>query len=725
MTATRRPDDRSRIRRRRARAASLAWLSALIALAGCARAPRWNLLVVTFDTTRADHIGCYGHAAARTPNVDRLAREGVRFARAYTAVPITLPSHSTMFTGKYPPRTGVRDNGMFVLPADQTTLAEVLKARGYATAAAVGGFPLLRKFGLDQGFDLYDDRLEVEYEDAQARRVVRKSQLYFDERRAGRVNEAVGDWLERHASRPFFVWLHYFDAHQPQEPPPPYDQIFANAPYDGEIAYADESLGRVIAHLERLGVYERTVVVFLADHGEGLGEHRELTHSYLLYDTTLHVPLIIRLPDGLPGRGQVVEQRVGTVDVMPTVLDLLGQPARRDLDGQSLRGLFDRAHPRPRPAELYAETLSPRLAQGWSEMRAVIDGDHKYVHGGRPEMYDLGADPRELRNRVADEPERAGRMRHGLEGFVKAHASQNPSAAVEMDAETRERLEALGYLGAGGPQGGAIVEALQDGGTPPQDRVEDVSAMTRAKNLLLAGMALDALQAVRRLLQLDPANAYYLEIQAYAQAQLGLLDDSLESLDKIGEQGKRARFPEDLQVQIGYRLHGQGRRERGLQLIRASLERKPRAGSSYLLAVLLRQDGQLEPSRQALKEALAQDPDYAPALVDLGIQRAEGGDLAAASDLFLHALRVRPYYARAHHNYGTFLLQARKPESALGSFERAIELDADYLPPYYAAAVLARELGHPERSRELLSRLRARAPDSPEAKRARSLETEG
>ena len=725
MTAAHRPDDRLRIRRRRARAGGLASLSALIALAGCARAPRWNLLVVTFDTTRADHIGCYGHAAARTPNVDRLAREGVRFARAYTAVPITLPSHSTMFTGKYPPRTGVRDNGMFVLPADQTTLAEVLKARGYATAAAVGGFPLLRKFGLDQGFDLYDDRLEVEYEDAQARRVVRKSQLYFDERRAGRVNEAVGDWLERHASRPFFVWLHYFDAHQPQEPPPPYDQLFANAPYDGEIAYADESLGRLIAHLERLGVYERTVVVFLADHGEGLGEHRELTHSYLLYDTTLHVPLIIRLPAGLPGRGQVVEQRVGTVDVMPTVLDLLGQPARRDLDGQSLRGLFDRAYPRPRPAELYAETLSPRLAQGWSEMRAVIDGDHKYVHGGRPEMYDLGADPRELRNRVADEPERAGRMRRGLEGFVKAHASGNPSAAVEMDAETRERLEALGYLGAGGPQGGAIVEALLDGGTPPQDRVEDVSAMTRAKNLLLAGMALDALQAVRRLLQLDPANSYYLEIQAYAQAQLGLLDDALKSLERIGEQGKRARFPEDLQVQIGYRLHGQGRRERGLQLIRASLERKPRAGSSYLLAVLLRQDGQVEPSRQALKEALAQDADYAPALVDLGIQRAGEGDLDAASDLFLHALRVRPYYARAHYNYGTFLLQARKPESALGSFERAIELDADYLPPYYAAAVLARELGHPERSRELLSRLRARAPDSPEAKRARSLETEG
>jgi arylsulfatase A-like enzyme len=704
---------------------AIAALSALIALAGCARAPRFNLLFVTFDTTRADHIGCYGHAAARTPTVDRLAREGVRFARAYTAVPITLPSHSTMFTGKYPPRTGVRDNGMFVLPAEQTTLAEVLKARGYATAAAIGGFPLLRKFGLDQGFDLYDDRLEVEYEDAQARRAVRKSRLYFDERRAGRVNEAVRDWLERNASRPFFLWVHYFDAHQPQEPPPPYDQLFANAPYDGEIAYADESLGGLIAHLERLGAYERTLVVFLSDHGEGLGEHRELTHSYLLYDTTLRVPLIVRLPGGVPGRGQVVEQRVGTVDVMPTILDLLGLPARNDLDGQSLRGLFDRAYPRPRPAELYAETLSPRLSQGWSEMRAVILGDHKYVHGARPEMFDLGADPAELRNRVSEEPERAQHLRRGLEGFLKAHASRSVSATVEVDAETRERLEALGYLGAGGAQAGTIVEALHEGGTPPQDRVEDVSAMTRAKNLLLGGLPLDALQAIRRLLQLDPDNAYYLEIQAYAQAQLGLLDDALGSLKRIGGQGKRARFPEDLQVQIGYRLHGQGRRERGLQLIRESQERKPRAETSYLLSVLLRQDGQAEAGRQALKQALELDPQHAPALVDLGIQRAEEGDLDAASDLFLHALRVRPYYARAHYNYGTFQLQASEPEPALSSFERAIELDADYLPPYYAAAVLARELGRTDRSRELVERLKARAPDSPEAKRARSLETGG
>jgi tetratricopeptide (TPR) repeat protein len=418
----------------------------------------------------------------------------------------------------------------------------------------------------------------------------------------------------------------------------------------------------------------------------------------------------------------VVEQRVGTVDVMPTILDLLGLAARKDVDGQSLRGLFDPAFPRPRPAELYAETLSARLSQGWSEMRAVIQADHKYVHGGRPELFDLGADPDELRNRVADEPERAGRLRSNLEAFLKAHATRNPSPA-EVDAETRERLEALGYLAAGGPQGGPIVEVLQEGGTPPQDRVQDVSAMTRAKNLLLGGQALDALQTIRRLLQLDPDNAHYLEIQAYAQAHLGLLDEALLSVERIGRQGEGARFPEELQVQIAYGMHRQGRRERGLQLIRASIERKPRADASYLLAILLREDGQAEPSRQALEQALAQDPDHAPALVDLGIQRAQAGDLDAAADLFRHALRVRPYYARAHYNYGTFLLQSRQPDSALTSFERAIELDADYLPPYYAAAVLAKDLGRLDRSRELLRLLQARAPDSPEAKRARSLET--
>ena len=246
--------------------------------------------------------------------------------------------------------------------------------------------------------------------------------------------------------------------------------------------------------------------------------------------------------------------------------------------------------------------------------------------------------------------------------------------------------------------------------------------MTRAKNLLLAGQALDALQVVRRLLAVDPENAFYLEIQAHAQAHLGLIDDALETLRRFGRR-KGARFPEELQLQLGYELHRRGQHERGLQLIRESLERKPRADGSYLLSVLLRQDGQEEPSRQALKQALAKDPEYAPALVDQGIERAQAGDMHGAAELFRRALRVRPYYARAHYNYGTFLLQEGKSEPALASFERAIELDADYLPPYYAAAVLARELGHEERARELVSRLQARAPDSPEAKRARSLET--
>ena len=274
----------------------------------------WNVLLVTFDTTRADHIGCYGNERIQTPTLDGLAKDGVRFARALSAVPITEPSHSTIITGRYPIAHGVRDNGLFVLGDDQLTLAEILKSHGYDTAAAIGAYPLLSRFGLNQGFDLYDDHLTGIYEDWRGERTVPKQELFFDERRAAQVNEAILPWLEEHAKtgdgKPFFAWVHYFDAHQPFDPAPPYDQLYADDLYDGEIAYADSRLGFLLDRLKQLGELDRTLVVMTADHGEGLGEHDELTHAILAYDSTLHVPLIIRPPGRLsPARDR--GQRLG------------------------------------------------------------------------------------------------------------------------------------------------------------------------------------------------------------------------------------------------------------------------------------------------------------------------------------------------------------------------------------------------------------------------------
>ncbi|MEZ5330546.1 MAG: sulfatase [Thermoanaerobaculia bacterium] len=350
------------MKRRGEQPSKLAFLL-LCVLVGCSRGERWNVVVATFDTTRADHIGCYGNASASTPVVDALAAEGFLFENAHAAIPITMPSHSTIMTGLVPMRHGVRDNGLFVLPAGVETLAERLRSAGYATGAAVGSFPLTAKFGLDQGFDLYDDRVQSSQEDFRGRKVRAKQDIFFDERRAQRVNEAIYPWLEEvaEAAKPFFLWVHYYDPHQPLQPPPPYDQLFADDLYAGEIAYADESLGTLFDELRRLGVWDRTLVVFTADHGEGMGEHRERTHSYLLYETTLHVPLIVRAPGGFEAPRRITE-RVHHVDIVPTVLDLLGLERPPDLDGRSLvpylRG------ERPSVSNDYAETLSPGCPMG-------------------------------------------------------------------------------------------------------------------------------------------------------------------------------------------------------------------------------------------------------------------------------------------------------------------------------------------------------------------------
>jgi arylsulfatase A-like enzyme len=523
------------------------------------------VVLVTFDTTRADHLGCYGNDTVDTPTVDALAAEGVRFERALSAIPITLPSHSTILTGKYPPGHGVRDNGLFVLAEEQETLAEILKGHGYATGAAVGAFPLVARFGVDQGFDHFDDRLSSEGLGVLGAGALAAPRLFFEERRAARVNEAVFDWLEAVSADPFFLWVHYYDPHQPHEPPPPYDQLYANDRYDGEIAYADESLGVLLDRLRSLGVYDRTLVVFTSDHGEGLGEHGELTHSYLVYDTTLHVPLIFRLPGGAGG-GRVVAEPVRLVDLLPTILDLLELPVPDGLDGRSLETALEGGATSPRPH--YAESLSARFNHNWGELRALYDGGWKYIHGPRPELYDLGADPRELHDLAGAEPEVAERMRSALAGFLARRAAASASVASVPDAETRERLQALGYLQGGGGEPATVSEELRGDGTPPQDRIGDVSAMSQVRSLLVQGRAFAAQQIAEELIRRDPVNPFYLEVLANTQLQLGQVDGARETIERLGELGPLRDPGRLLALRLGHALYLRGAREEGLARVR-------------------------------------------------------------------------------------------------------------------------------------------------------------
>ncbi len=322
---------------RRSRLAPLFCLA--LVLAACGRERPWNVLLFTFDTTRADFIGCYGKQSARTPNLDRLAAQGFLFEHAYSSNPVTQAAHSTILTGVYPMVHGVRDNTFFHLPDRQVTLAELLGAQGFATGAAVGGFPLTEEFGTAPGFDFYDDDLTATASDFRGRPARRRFDTWYDERPAGHVNDAILPWLRQRRGAPFFAWLHYWDPHEPHIAVPPYGQLFAHDPYQGEIAYADDSLGAVLRQLEELGELERTLIVMTADHGEGRQEHREMTHAFLAYDPTIHVPLIVRVPGRRGGRR--VSERVGTVDIVPTVLDLLGLAMPAEIQGRSLVTLID------------------------------------------------------------------------------------------------------------------------------------------------------------------------------------------------------------------------------------------------------------------------------------------------------------------------------------------------------------------------------------------------
>ena len=654
------------------------WLVAAAAasvLVGCSQRRPRSVLWVTFDTTRADFLGCYGKKTARTPNLDRLAAEGTLFLEAVTPVPITLPSHSTMFTGTYPLVHGVRDNSIFRLPASRTTLAEVLRGHGFATGAAIGGFPLVRSSGIDQGFDFYDDHITIGLEDYKGDRIQGLKPSYFEERPAPRVNDAILPWLRQHAGRPFFAWVHYWDPHGPHIPPVPFSDLYPQDLYQGEIAYADQSFGVLLDTLKAAGAYDRTLVVVCGDHGEGRGEHNEETHSMLAYNSTLHVPLILRVP-GQPG-GRRVVARVGTVDVMPTVLELLGVPAPPGIQGRSLVPLMRAREGGPQAAaSYYAETLSPRLSYGWGEQRVLFDGPYKYIHGPRQELYDLTRDPAEEHDLSRELPAEKQRMERILAAFVARNASPAAGDAVrEADAATRERLAALGYLSAAGQAPGATKEELRTDGDAPQDRVADVNLWTTVKERLSQGDYLTAKELGRELVDRDPKNGFYLAMLAMALLGLGQ-DEAAVELAESG--GKVVAANEAVYQEIARRLFNAGRDDRALALARRIAADRPTAGAQYLLAEMYGRMGDRKTMAAALGKALELDPNHAAARMALAIHFAENGDAARAEREFRALLAANPRHAPGHLNFGTFLLKSGRKQEGAGEIRRAIQLAPTY-----------------------------------------------
>lgn len=559
-----------------------------------------SLLLVTLDTTRADRLGCYGATGAETPTLDALARRGLLFTDAVSPVPMTLPAHASLLTGLDPPGHGVRANGDYALAPDAVTLAEVLQGAGYRTAAFVSSFVLDPRFGLDQGFDVYDARLEATRQAAFAPQT---------ERSAEAVTAAAIAWLRNGAAvagadaGPFFLWVHYFDPHDPYEPPEPFRSRFRDRPYEGEIAYVDRELGRLLAALEASGVGDETVIVVAGDHGESLGEHHELYHSRTLYEGAVHVPLIVALPSVVAGSAGRVEDRVvSLVDLFPTVLELLGIAVPGEPDGRSLL-----SQPADGDRIVYLETLNTYLDNGWAPLYAARRHHEKYVLAPRPELYDLESDPDESRNLLPGEPEsarRASELRRYLVSRVGEDLPEPPDPAAGGDPEVRRRLEALGYVT---PGGGPTDEVTAPGDLPdPKDVLPLLEELNEGRRRMAAGEPMEAARRARRVLAESPRDRSALQLLAEAYAVLG-------------------------------------RTEEAERALRRHLEIGPSVAAAVLLAQVVLQQGRFDEAEALLDRAAELEPRHGAVPLARGDLRLAQGRPGEALALYRRAAEVDPY----------------------------------------------------------------------------------
>lgn len=565
--------------------------AALEELGATGRARGFDLIVVTLDTVRADRFGCTGDTDAATPTIDGLAGNGVRFEHAFAPAPITLPSHATLFTGLDVPNHGVRNNGTFALGAARTTLAEVLRGAGYRTAAFIGAYVLDERYGLAQGFEHYDDEVDPTG--------TTRDSGHFNERNATRVTSAAVAWLERELPQagdtPVFAWVHYFDAHHPYEPPGRFGRDFRGRPYDGEIAYVDSELARLVAAVEGAGRAERTLFVITSDHGEGLGEHAEDTHSRLLYDSTLRVPLILSARSLFPEPVVVRDRVVGLVDLFPSLLDLLGLDVPGAIDG---RALFDGELDDDRA--LYVETLVPLFNHGWAPLHGLHRLGDKFISAPRPEFYDVVADPGELTNLYPDSPPGAEELEGKLRLFLRGQPSPFELRSTEqgLDPEQAKRLAALGYVRSA-PVTGPV------GTLDPKDMMPSLQLLMQARSLSDAGRHAEAQAKLGDLLEQNPGDAFAWETASLIHVRAGRHREAEEALRRMLEIQPTAEGHVRL-AQLALQRQDLSTMQDNLLLAEAL---DPKEGGVHMVAGdAYATTGRFREAREAFERALAVDP---------------------------------------------------------------------------------------------------------------------
>lgn len=677
---------------------------------GCGPAPKpaallgWNLLVVTLDTVRADHLGAYGYALATTPTLDALARRGLHFDQATAAAPLTLPSHATLLSGELPRRHGLRGNGLGRFPATSPNLAERLQQAGYRTGAFVSSFVLDHRFGLDRGFERYDDEVERSDDSRTALEA---------ERPAAATTDRALEWLKSTDSRPFFAWVHYYDAHAPYTPPEPAASQHAGRPYDGEIAEVDRQLGRLIALLDERGWTNRTVIAVAGDHGEALGEHGELTHGFFLYESTLRVPFLLVAPGALRA-GATVSQPVGLVDLAPTVAGLLGQPLAAtagSLDGRDLSPAL-REEREPPPADLIAETRYP-LTFGWSPLASLRRGSLKYIRSPKAELYDLAQDATETVNRLAADRALVAELSAAL-GEAESDTETKPQA---VDAETRARLAALGYVA---PAGAAGVDSTA---RDPKDFVRLFREFEEAHWALGEGRLPEAIRRLETLLAADPPNPTFRATLASALRKSG---DRRRALELYRQSVAAAPDDPENWHNLAIALQDAGETREAFEVLQEALRRDPdRPEALNVLAIGLAAAGRFDEARAHLERATSLDPRNARVWNNLGNVWRGLGKLEEAERGYRRAIELAPSYADPWTGLGTLEVERDRPRQALVFFERALELNPELaevrLNRAVALAVAGERRAAVEALREFLAGSSSRPELAPQRRAAQDL----
>ena len=658
----------------------------------------YNVVLITVDTLRADRIGCYGFGRVETPVMDTFAAQGVRFARCTAQTPLTLPSHTTLMTGMPPLVHGVRDNGGFVVPPEITTMAELFKAKGYATSAFVGAYVLDSKWGLNQGFDYYFDQFDLSR--------FEKISLASVQRPGGEVMDEALRWLETNKDGPFFAWIHLYDPHTPYDPPSPFKEKYPNNPYLGEIAYTDTQLGRLWSHLEDKGLRNKTFLVFAADHGESLGEHEEMSHGFFVYESAVHVPLIFVTPFARL-RGVVSPAVVSLTDVLPTVCEMSGLVPPAQIQGHSLVPLFFKPD-RPSDRLAYAETFYPRFHYGWSELQSFRDDRYKIILSPEPELYDLSLDPGETTNIIEKQRSVFLALNDRAADFIKAAPQDSYKLDFsKVDEETQAKLAALGYIGSFSNPEKLKGKRLAS----PRNKIGIFNELSRAREIGLEGDAQEAIGIFRRIIAEDPeitdayfslGNVYFKTgkyeeaIQAFRQSLERKPDDSFTVINIANSYVAMGRFAEAERFVLEYIDSGFSDPQLYFLLGNMNFHRK-----NYEAAV------------PYLKKCLSLNAQSASSHNTLAAISIIKNDLGPAQEHLDAARRLNPRLSNLNYNQAQLLENRGEVAAAVAAYEEELVQSPKHFKAMFNLSRLFRRTGEEGREREILRRCLEVNPDFP------------